>query len=141
MLILCLLTGKIQNKRGRITFKKVLHKKVCRFSLTPSFIYSLLKQKSRCTSVSPGLMEERSSCNDVPVNVMQKVTKNGYLHKYCLGKKGLRKENSIRSRAYGQGVAGALYFRVVCCSQSCHLEGLKYPTTFVTSLSAVILSN
>lgn len=26
------------------------------------------------------------------MKVIQKVMKNGYLHKYCLGKKGLRKE-------------------------------------------------
>jgi len=56
------------------------------------------------TPDSHSLKEEHSSYNDVPMKVIQKVMKNSCLHKYCLGKKGMRKKNIISSRAYGQGV-------------------------------------
>lgn len=103
-------------------------------------LYSLLKQKSRYRSDSPSLKEEHSSYNDVPMKVIKKVMKNGYFY-IILGKKGPGKQNIISGIAYSQGVAGAFYFRALCCLQSCCWEGLKYPTENMPPLSAVTLSN
>lgn len=100
--------GKCKIREEELHLKKYCPKMHVNFH----WLYSLLKRKSRYTSDSPSLKEEHSSYSDVPIKY--KVMKNGYLHKYCLGKKGLRKESIISSRAYGQGVAGALYFRAVC---------------------------
>lgn len=101
-------------------------------------LYSLLKQKSRYRSDSPSLKEEHSSYNDVPMKVIKKVMKNGYFY-MSFGKKGLGKQNIISGIAYGQGMAGAFYFRALLAVLL--LGGTEVSYGNMPPLSAVTLSN